>query len=276
MSSQSKNTSSKFVPMHCFHVQERTSAFEVKMTPELADFLLSEFNMKNRDISRSTVDQYVRMMKKGQWIDGLVDIVVGKCGNILNGQQTLTAIKESGVPIVVTIKVGYDDAAINVLDTNRPRSVKDVLAIQGKNSSEIGVKITSNLTRLANGWKSKPSMPDLVNTAIKQQKVIRRLTEILGESPRERYRTRGGFLAAMAIYHVKNPAEAEAFLRDVIDDNPANFVARKLTMNYYTSSGKHPGNFGKKDYEKAVEAIHVHHFKKTCPKSLVGFSEWEF
>lgn len=119
-------------------------------------------------------------------------------------------------------------------------------------------------------------MPALVKNATKYQAGIRRISEIVNETVREPSLTRGGFLSAVTLYWYKNPTEAESFLRDLLDDNPANFIARKLTMKLWKSKGSHPGLFGPVGYGLTLEAIHLYHFGLPAPKALLVRKDWAF
>lgn len=102
----------------------------LKVTPDAARELL-ELNVRNRPLSEQRVNQYERMMKRGQWHDAVADVCVDDLGVLTNGQHCLQAVVKSGKTVVVTLKTGLPAQSQDTMDAHRARRVSDQLQIEG-------------------------------------------------------------------------------------------------------------------------------------------------
>ena len=50
---------------------QRLSIWEVRVTPEFAEYVMSHHNGKNRPISESSTRKYVKTVVAGKWVLGL-------------------------------------------------------------------------------------------------------------------------------------------------------------------------------------------------------------
>lgn len=116
-----------------------------EIDPETAAFLLT-FNTKNRNPSRATIRRFARTMTEGRWVPNVAVVSMGSDGALVNGQHTLRAIIESGLPQRVTLQTGQPPEARAVFDTGNKRNLAHVLDMNGISS---GVKKSSaaNLAR---------------------------------------------------------------------------------------------------------------------------------
>lgn len=102
----------------------------VDVTPELAaDWL--KLNTLNRPKKPQKIRQYVAAMKEGHWPMTGATISFGKSGRLLDGQNRLQAIIESGATIRMLIVRGLEDAIFDVIDGGSIRTSSDVLVIEG-------------------------------------------------------------------------------------------------------------------------------------------------
>lgn len=101
----------------------------ITVTPEYAAELL-RLNTHNRTITRSRVEDIKRWIRTGQWKLTHQGIAIGPDGAIEDGQHRLIAISEgdSAVQLMVT---WLDETVFDVIDTMRPRSPRDTLALAG-------------------------------------------------------------------------------------------------------------------------------------------------
>lgn len=121
---------------------------------------LLKANTRNRAVNNARVAEYAVMMLNGDWLDGVADIVIGDDGVLQNGQHTLYAVVESGVPIVVTLKTGMRLEAQAVTDTQRARTIGNQLQIDGvKNANTVAA-----MSRLVYAWREKGSLPAMTST----------------------------------------------------------------------------------------------------------------
>lgn len=103
---------------------------EVSITPEIAMKML-ENNTGNRPISDATVKQYASDMKEGRWLKSGNTISVAQDGRLLNGQQRLWAIVESGTTQDFLVVEEENDQAFSIFDIGRGRTGASVLKMAG-------------------------------------------------------------------------------------------------------------------------------------------------
>lgn len=102
----------------------------VMVTPDIAaEFLRS--NSTNRPLRRKKVDQYARAMTDGQWQETGQPIIFSKSGRMIDGQHRCAAVMKAGVTVAMTIVRGVADAAFTAIDDSAPRTLADILAIEG-------------------------------------------------------------------------------------------------------------------------------------------------
>jgi len=107
------------------------SVERVLITPEMAGALLLK-NHRNRRISQMAVRAYSQDMAHGRWDEGTHQaIALDKNGQILDGQQRLAAIVESGVSVWMWMHTGLEPESIHFMDKGRKRSVADSVHIDG-------------------------------------------------------------------------------------------------------------------------------------------------
>lgn len=129
----------------------------VKITPEKARQML-ENNSGNRKLYQKTVDGYARDMIAGRWQLTHQCIAVDEFGNLIDGQHRLTAIVQSGVPVMMYLaKYMEKTTALNrMIDRSRPRNAVDILHCQSK-TQESARCLLSVLT----GWQVAPTIAEI-------------------------------------------------------------------------------------------------------------------
>lgn len=104
------------------------------VTPALAKHWLSELNVRNRSMSPDIVARYGAKMRDGLWTE-CTDLIgfYAFDGALMNGQQRLAAIVESGVGRMMFVMFGLPEEAMNGQDQGRRRTAKDVFElVQGE------------------------------------------------------------------------------------------------------------------------------------------------
>lgn len=101
-----------------------------KISPGVAEQYLAK-NMRNRNISKKRVYAYSDDMKNGRWKLNPQPIVFSKSGELIDGQHRLEAIINSGCTIEMVVMRGAPDESRDIIDSGKPRSVSDVLSIDG-------------------------------------------------------------------------------------------------------------------------------------------------
>lgn len=100
------------------------------ITPALAKQLLEQ-NPRNRNLSGMAVKKYASDMKTGRWNNNGQTIVISESGYLLDGQHRCAAVLASGVTIAAFVVRGAPDKVYTTIDTGRPRSLADLLTIEG-------------------------------------------------------------------------------------------------------------------------------------------------
>jgi hypothetical protein len=111
-------------------VKKTVPADLVTITPQIAEEMLGK-NVRNRRISRHTVEAYARDMATGNWKFTGEAIKFAKDGTLQDGQHRLLACVKSGRPFTTLIVFDLSDDAQDVMDTGRVRTVADALGIKG-------------------------------------------------------------------------------------------------------------------------------------------------
>ena len=105
------------------------------VTPHHAARLL-ENNNSNRPISDKTVKKYANAMRAGEWELTNDAITINTDGELVNGQQRLTACVDSGRSFPALVMKGVPRSAFQVMDQGKKRTLSDIFSIEGiKNHS---------------------------------------------------------------------------------------------------------------------------------------------
>lgn len=124
-----------------------TIRFEIiDVTPELAEQWLGR-NRINRKYKLNKVSQYSRDMKASKWRQTAEPIKFGESGDLLDGQNRLRAIHETGVTVKMAVAFGVEDDTQGVMDSGTSRSAADNLVMGGyKNASLIAAIARRRIT----------------------------------------------------------------------------------------------------------------------------------
>ena len=101
------------------------------ITPQLADWLLKNRNGGNRPKSDRNIDLYAEAMDENDWPVTGATIIIGKSGNVLDGQHRLMACCRSDASFLSYIVFGVDDSNFTRIDTGRKRTNIDAFHISG-------------------------------------------------------------------------------------------------------------------------------------------------
>jgi hypothetical protein len=100
------------------------------VTPEMAAEWLRA-NPTNRPIRKQRVAELVDAIRSGRWHENGQGIIFSKSGRMLNGQHRCLAICSSGIGVWMLVTNGVDDAAMPSIDDGAPRTLADVLVMEG-------------------------------------------------------------------------------------------------------------------------------------------------
>ena len=108
----------------------KPSASLVYVTPDMAKRWLTK-NERNRSVKTGKIKQYARDMAAGRWEITGEAVKFAKSGRLIDGQNRLLAVVESGATVPLFVIRGIDDSAQLVMDSGSPRSHGDALGFSG-------------------------------------------------------------------------------------------------------------------------------------------------
>jgi hypothetical protein len=103
----------------------------IEIDPKTAKAILDTRNGKNRPLKSNKVQQFIADMTTGRW--GLTGdtIKFGNNGQLLDGQNRLSASAKSGKSFRTHVVFGIDPALFGRMDIGKPRNAADILHIAG-------------------------------------------------------------------------------------------------------------------------------------------------
>ena len=110
------------------------------ITPDIAAAWLDK-NVNNRNRQKRSVDKYARDMANRNWKLSGDPIRFDEHGVLLDGQHRLAACVQAGVPFESVVIYGIKAEAKNTIDTGKPRSMADVLTMQGMHYANVTASI---------------------------------------------------------------------------------------------------------------------------------------
>lgn len=154
---------------------------EVYFTPELAETVLKKYNTHNRDINNIHVNYLASQMVAGLWVEksGLA-IKFDENMKMVDGQQRLQGIIQSGVPQKLLAISNVDERAFEILDTQRTRTAADSFKIKGYTYHVQLAAITKRYMLLMRESAD-------YNTSSKKHKITPRLQLVEYESNKEHW-----------------------------------------------------------------------------------------
>jgi hypothetical protein len=108
------------------------------LTPNEAEkLLIGAAEQRQRPMQQARVQQYARAMRAGDWKITHQPIAVDVHGVLIDGQHRVAAVAASGLNIPVLIAYDADPDTFDVVDTGRPRSPSQTLAIAGFGNTNV-------------------------------------------------------------------------------------------------------------------------------------------
>lgn len=103
------------------------------ITPVMAASLLDNNNTGNRNLNKSAVEKYAKVMRSGNWAltpQGL--IIDGNSGRVVDGQHRLAAIRQTGITIDMYVTYVDNPETFKYLDQGRNRDFSDISGVPKK------------------------------------------------------------------------------------------------------------------------------------------------
>lgn len=108
----------------------KPSASLIYVTPDMAERWLTK-NTNNRTPKKEKIRQYARDMTAGRWEITGEAVKFAKSGRLIDGQNRLFAVVESGATVPLFVIRGIEDGAQLVMDSGSVRSNGDALGFSG-------------------------------------------------------------------------------------------------------------------------------------------------
>lgn len=192
------------------------------VTPAIAAGWLEKYNTHNRPIKPKRVASYTRDMVNGRWVYDGMPIRWGVGDVLLDGQNRLAAVRDSGRAQKMMIVVGLPVEAQKVMDQGAPRSVADNLHMAGyKNRMVLGA--TARLGVLMdldpygaalNNSNFKPTVPEQMDWVDDHPEILEFVNYVA--SLKDRYRPFPSGVMAWAMWRLSqvDPQETDRFFAD--------------------------------------------------------------
>jgi len=147
------------------------------VTPTIASAWL-DTNVLNRAAKSSVVQQYARDMKSGHWKLTGDPIRFSREGQLLDGQHRLKACVAADAPFVSFVLYGADSSIREYIDIGKPRSVRDILVMDGHHQAAATTAAATVLWRLSRdenpgGRSTKPSPHEILDIIGKNALLVR-------------------------------------------------------------------------------------------------------
>lgn len=106
----------------------------VTITPDMAYAWLENpsFNIMNRPVRQSDVNNWAAIMRRGEWQLNGDSIRISKTGKLLDGQHRLYACIEANTEFQAYLIEGLEDEVFDSIDVGKKRSASDMLKIHNK------------------------------------------------------------------------------------------------------------------------------------------------
>lgn len=109
--------------------------YAVLVSPDLARYLLTFNHPQNRHRKERTIHKYANAMKAGLWPITPQSCVFSDTGVLMDGQNRLMAVTETGSAQWLVLDFGWPDEIITALDGGEKRTVSDAFTVRGVPSS---------------------------------------------------------------------------------------------------------------------------------------------
>lgn len=128
----------------------------ITVTPELAAEWLKK-NITNRPLSKAK--DYAEDMKAGRWRLTHQGIAFNTAGQLIDGQNRLTAVIMSGKSIAMVVFFDCEMESVDVLDIGKGRTLGDVLKMRGVANANITAGIASKILAYEKGVSAVLNSP---------------------------------------------------------------------------------------------------------------------
>lgn len=135
----------------------------VQLTPDRATELLAK-NTNNRNVSKDNIAKLAKYLKDGAFYFNGATVVISDTGTIMDGQHRLLAIEQTGISAPILLVEGVHPDALATIDQGRPRTVSDILTLDGVQMKNM--TIANSIARSAVLLGSTPGRGNLAKDRI--------------------------------------------------------------------------------------------------------------
>lgn len=114
------------------------------VTPEMAAALLVNQRV-NRPLRKTKILAYAADMRHGKWMRTGETIKRDTNGDLMDGQHRLLAVIDAGVTVRLAFDIGVEPAAMDVVDTNIPRTFGDALGMRGVTHAKLVASLANRM-----------------------------------------------------------------------------------------------------------------------------------
>ena len=141
---------------------------QMKITPQDASGWLKH-NRHNRPVSKSHVNFLAKQIAAGDWVFNGQPIIIANDDDVLDGQHRLMACIEAGIAIEALVIYGVAAEAFKTIDTGKPRTGSDVIALNYPKITAGLAKDAATACRYCILLESKTFMP---NTRVSNTEIL--------------------------------------------------------------------------------------------------------
>lgn len=200
-------------------ITDRPSAEIVTASKALVEKLLS-MNTRNRKPKSTNIERLRKDIELKEFMLTASGVGVSRTGVLLDGQNRLMAIRDSGyTPVKFVLVTGLDDASQRVVDRHAKRNLSDVL------SMHLNITISSAMVALANAVHSLGADRGIdvpfAHTSVSKTPdsliadFLSEYTDLAAEVVSASGSVRAPVMAAIFIYALHDHARAIEFAREV-------------------------------------------------------------
>lgn len=149
---------------------ERACFLDVLVTRELA-LVCMRYNtsgVTNRNLKLRSVERYEAAARQNRWRNTGEPVIFSNQKMMNDGQNRLTAIINTGIPLVMDIRIGISRDAFSVTNTGGKRSGADALTIVG---SKAGIPTVSAVARLTLAYEE--GLPRAAHRGFANDEIVR-------------------------------------------------------------------------------------------------------
>jgi hypothetical protein len=131
---------------------------QVAVTPALARRIL-DLNAQNQRTKKDRkITVYARDMEKGRWRERTGQVIqIGTDGKLVNGQNRMHAVIQSGATVRFDICFGVDPDDMPVIDSHTPRTAADAIKVAGGGDLSHVTPIVKHVIAWEAGYPKGPS-----------------------------------------------------------------------------------------------------------------------